>query len=78
MSFSDLTGSIIALEDKFEVHYQKIYNMIAEEVIKNRLYDFKGSRTISNQKFINLVKQCEKEFKCEIDFIDLIITPKLF
>ena len=78
MSFSDLTGSIIALEDKFEVHYQKIYNMIAEEVIKNRLYGFKGSRTISNQKFINLVKQCEKEFKCEIDFIDLIITPKLF
>ena len=45
---------------------------------KKRLYDFKGSRTISNQKFMNLVKQCEKEFECEIDFIDLTITPKLF
>ena len=66
------------MEDKFSVHFQKLFNMVAEQVIKKRLYGFKGSRTISNQKFMNLVKQCEKEFECEIDFIDLTITPKLF
>ncbi len=78
MSFSNFAGSIRALEDKFEVHYQKIYNMIAEEVIKNRLNNFKGSKTINNKSYMDLIKQCEKEFSCEIDFIDYSISPNLF
>ena len=78
MNSTDFRNILLDMEDNFSIHFQKLFNMVAEQVIKKRLYDFKGSRTISNQKFMNLVKQCEKEFECEIDFIDLTITPKLF
>ena len=78
MNSTDFRNILLDMEDDFSIHFQKLFNMVAEQVIKKRLYDFKGSRTISNQKFMNLVKQCEKEFECEIDFIDLTITTKLF
>ena len=78
MNSTDFRNILLNMEDDFSIHFQKLFNMVAEQVIKKRLYHFKGSRTISKQKFMNLVKQCEKEFECEIDFIDLTIIPKLF
>ena len=64
---------LLELEDKYEVHYQKIKNAVAERVIRKRLMEFKGSRTINNNTFISYVRDLEKEFECEIDLIDLSV-----
>ena len=68
---------LLELEDKYEVHYQKLKNAVAERVIRKRFMDFKGTRTINNNTFINFVRKLEKEFECEIDLIDLSIRFNL-
>ena len=67
------TEVLLELEDKYETHYQKLKNAVVERVIRKRLKEFKGSRTINNNTFISFVRDLENQFECEIDLIDLSV-----
>lgn len=73
MDYSDFTGCIIALETEYGIHYQEIYNRIAEIIIKNRIKNFKDNSNNTNE-FIEFLKSQEKEFDCEIDYLNLSIN----
>ena len=70
MSYSDFTGCIMALETEYGIHYQEIYNKIAEIIIKREIKNFDEEKSLNNNKFIEFIKELEKKFECEIDLID--------
>lgn len=51
---SDLQGMLLALETMSGIHYQTLYNRMAEIVIRKRLN--------------NNIREMEKEFDCDIDY----------
>lgn len=80
----DFEGCILALETQSGEHYQTIFNKVAEKVIEERIDNF-NKVTITNpcynaewsrQAEIDLIKELENEFDCNIDYIDYSITFK--
>lgn len=73
LTVKEIKDVLLELEDKYTTHYQTLKNKLEERVIRDKLINFNGIRTINNNTFINFVKSLEIQFKCEIDLIDLSV-----
>jgi hypothetical protein len=67
--FTDLQAILLRLEDKYSIHYQELYNRVAEFVILKELKEFEGEKNISNKEYMELVRNLENEFECDIDYL---------
>lgn len=72
LTFSDYQGCLMALETMYGVHYQELFNKCAKIIIEKRIESMKNE-TMDFSSRVEFCKQLEKEFDCNIDYVDYSI-----
>lgn len=72
---SDLQGMLLALETMSGIHYQTLYNKVVTIIITKRIEKI-NDETMDYPSKVEKLKELEKEFECDIDYIDYHISFK--
>lgn len=72
---SDFQGMLLALETMSGEHYQDLYNKVATIIITKRIEKI-NDETMDYSSKVEKLKELEKEFECDIDYIDYHISFK--
>lgn len=72
---NDFEGCLLALEQDYGVHYQELFNAVAKIIVEKKIEYIKDV-TLDYSSKIQMLKGIEKEFDCNIDYIDYSISFK--
>jgi len=69
---SDFQGILMAIEMMFDISYQDLFNYVAKIIINRRVENMKNE-TMDFSSRVDYLKMLEREFDCNIDYIDYSI-----
>jgi len=69
---SDFQGILMAIEMMFDISYQDLFNYVAKIIINRRIENMKNE-TMDFSSRVDYLKMLEREFDCNIDYIDYSI-----
>ena len=69
---SDFQGILMTIEMMFDISYQDLFNYVAKIIINRRIENMKNE-TMDFSSRVDYLKMLEREFDCNIDYIDYSI-----